>query len=229
MTKEEFVQNARDYLKEKGILEESGCVLYSAFSTLKRGRFYILGLNPGGTPDSKDTIAQDLEELPTYNTNAYIDEAWGRYKPGKHPLQYQLKLLIESKLGENLREICASNLIFRRSKNQNEINYPDSADLCWPVHQMILDIVKPDVIITFGNGSISPYAYLKNKYLKNNDSNSEKTKWADWGNWKCKAFRAKNEDHDTLVLGIPHLSRYRVRGRKEEVINWIKEQIEKRK
>ncbi len=228
MTKEEFVEAARQHLEKEGLLEEKGCVLYSAFSTLKRGRFYILGLNPGGEDGFGTTIAESFDELPQYTGNAYLDEAWGKYeKKGEHPLQRHLKLLMEE-LGEDLKNVCASNLIFVRSKDQNGIeNFVEEAEKCWPVHEMILDIVKPRVIIAFGNGSISPFNFLHSNKI-NGEKYMEDEIPAKWGNWKCRSFGGKietsNETLDLLVLGIPHLSRYTVEGR-QDVLNWLREKI----
>jgi len=63
-----FIRKARRLLQKQNLLNKNGQVLYSAAKTLKRGKFYILGLNPGG--DAKhpkyggQTISNNLNDLP---------------------------------------------------------------------------------------------------------------------------------------------------------------------
>jgi len=58
-----YIREFKDNLKED--LDKSGAVLYSNYYTLKPGKLYILGFNPGG--DLKDkvlklqTIKNDLD------------------------------------------------------------------------------------------------------------------------------------------------------------------------
>lgn len=224
-----FITKARSYLST--ILSERGEILYSEFSTMTSGNFYILGLNPGGPINSGDTIAQRLNDLPK-KKNAYLDEDWSsanrHYDPGCHPLQRHLQLLMKE-LGQQLRCVCASNLIFTRSPNQYGSAYPGQADLCWPVHEMVLEIVRPNVIITFGNGSISPYKFLALKHDKaTGKSPRECTCLAENGKWLCKAFKTELCNHhlSSLIIGLPHLSRYTIE-RRPKVVNWIKDNIQK--
>lgn len=221
-----FVRESREPLLP--ILNEPGGILYSSVSTLTPGTFYILGLNPGGALGSGDTIAHCLDGLPEYSKNAYLDENWSsdsrHYDTGGHPLQHHLKLLMRE-LGEDLRNVCAANLIFTRSPDQQGAYYPERGHLCWPVHQMILNIVKPDVIIAFGNGHISPYAFLALKHQETLGAWPKEQKCpAQYGKWQCKVFQTKINDVNSLVLGLPHLSRYTTEGR-PEVVTWIKEKI----
>lgn len=226
MIAEQFIAEARRHLLP--ILGESGGILYSSFATLAPGTFYILGLNPGGALGSGDTLAQCLDRLPEYKDNAYLDEDWSsdsrHYDAGGHPLQRHLFMLMQE-LGEDLRQVCAANLIFSRSPDQYGADYPDRGHICWPVHQMILNVVRPSVIIAFGNGGISPYAFLALKHQETLGMwPEEATHPAQYGTWQCKAFQTRIEDMDILVLGLPHLSRYTIEGR-PEVVNWIKEKI----
>jgi hypothetical protein len=221
-----FISESRRHLVP--ILNDNGGILYSAFSTLTQGAFYILGLNPGGALGSGDTLAQCLDSLPQYKDNAYLDEDWSsdtrHYCRGGHPLQRHLFLLMKE-LGEDLRRVCAANLIFSRSPDQYGADYPKRGHICWPVHQMILNIVKPEVIIAFGNGGISPYAFLAHKHQETLGTwPEESTQPAQYRTWQCKAFQTKIDDKDILVLGLPHLSRYTIEGR-PAVMNWIKEKI----
>jgi len=226
MKSDQFIAEARHHLSN--ILNEHGGILYSSFSTLKPGKFYILGLNPGGIQGSGDTIAQCLDDLPQYKENAYLDENWSsdsrHYRKGGHPLQQHILQLMQQ-LGEDLRQVCAANLIFTRSRDQHGAGFPEHGHLCWPVHQMILGIVKPAVIIAFGNGAISPYAFLALKHQETlGEQPREATHPAEYREWHCKAFQTRIGNRKLLVLGIPHLSRYTTEGR-PSVIKWIKDKI----
>ena len=223
---DEFIREARHHLSL--ILGERGSILYSAFSTLTPAKFYILGLNPGGPLGSGDTIAKCLHGLPDYKDNAYLKENWSsdsrHYSPGGHPLQRHLFLLMQE-LGEDLGHVCASNLIFTRSPNQYGADYPERGNICWPVHRIILNIVKPKIIIAFGNGAISPYAFLAAKHQEMLRAwPTEDTRPAEYKTWRCKAFQTKIDDHDVLVIGVPHLSRYTIEKR-PAVLDWIKIKI----
>jgi len=226
MTAEHFISEASHHLRP--VMGERGGILYSSFSTLTPGRFFILGLNPGGDYGEGDTIRECLDGLPRYTKNAYLDEEWSsatrHFCCGGHPLQRHLLLLMKE-LGEDLRHICSANLIFTRSPGQYGANYPDRGHICWPVHQIILNIVRPKVIIAFGNGAISPYAFLVLKHFKALGSwPTEDMHPAEYRGWHCKAFQTRIDDLNLLVLGIPHLSRYTTEGR-PAVVNWIKEKI----
>ena len=221
-----FIAEARRLLSP--IVGKSGGVLYSSFSTLVPGRFYIIGLNPGGADLTGETIGHSLDNLRRYNHNAYLDEDWSsgtrHYLPGGHPLQRHIVSLMQQ-LGEDTRHVCASNLIFTRSPNQYAADFPESGHICWPVHQLLLNIVKPDVIIAFGNGAISPYAFLAAKHLETQGTwPAEYMHAAEYRKWQCKAFLGSFDIHDILVIGLPHLSRYTIEGR-PAVLNWIKEMI----
>jgi hypothetical protein len=134
------------------ILNELGTILYSSCETLKRGKYYFLGLNPGG--GSERTISQSLVELahgkPT--ENAYFDQNWSgkrTYDIGEHPYQQDFKYLFAG-LIDDPRKVCATNLIFKGSRDARELRIQELARLCWPVHEAIIEIVQPEAIITFG-------------------------------------------------------------------------------
>lgn len=222
MNIEVFVSTSAEMLKT--ILAQSGAVLYSSVETLCPGSLYILGLNPGGK--TGQTIAECLQSLPRFRGNEYLDEDWSSdkrsYPKGGHPLQRHLAHLI-GELGQDLRGICASNLIFTRSSDQYGADYLQNAGVCWPVHELILSIVRPSVLLVFGNGDISPYAYLRQRHFDSHRIVPEETKEdAQFRNWQCKAFRTTVGSISFLVLGLPHLSRYTIEGR-PKVLKWIKE------
>jgi hypothetical protein len=231
MNTNEFIEESHEHLKEVKLLNLSGALLYSSYSTLVKGDLYLIGLNPGGPETDSYTIKQGLDEFENNmknakEWNAYVDDNW--YDPkihpekkGEYPLQRRVKFLIKE-LGEDINRVCTSNLIFTRSPNQNGSFYPENADKCWRIHEMILKIVQPKIIIAFGNSNISPYDYLQKKHFEIqkewpkylNDKN------AGHRNWKCKGFNFDIGYLKCLVIGLPHLSRYDITNHKE-VIKWM--------
>lgn len=221
MTIETFVSEAKSKLQS--ILRESGSVLYSTPETLKHGDYYFLGLNPGGSEEKiKESIEDSLNQLQQggSESNAYLDEDWSSDKrkyggidgrEGKHPLQKNAQVLFKE-LGVDLRDVCASNLIFCRSIGEGGCGYPANAHTCWPVHEMVIDIVKPKVIITFGKKTFDFVCQkLELKESKGRDSGH--------GNWSCRSASGAR-----TLIGLPHLSRYSLAG-KSDVINWIKSKV----
>jgi len=199
------------------VLDRSGNILYSGATTLRPGSIYLLGLNPGGDPHHhrRQTLRRVLRNLPSKHDNEYLDKTWdGQRTKGTSVLQRRVQWLAK-KLGHDLRKTCASNLIFVRSTDAQNCGYPELARLCWPVHQTILSIVRPRLVIAFGNSSISPYAFLRSVL---GDDSRERTFPAGHANWRCRAFRAAN---GMWVVGLPHLSRYAV-NRHAEVAKWLR-------
>ncbi|MCL2523077.1 MAG: uracil-DNA glycosylase family protein [Betaproteobacteria bacterium] len=198
------------------ILNEIGGTLYSSKDSLKRGDIYILGINPGG--EGGQTIGDNLKELPQRTRNAYLDEAW-EWPLGQAPLQRHIKRLADA-LGYDLRDVCASNLIFKQSRNESGVNNKD-ADTCWPVHEKILKIVQPKLILAFGN---TPYDYL-NKKLNTMHSPEELFQPAH-GKRKCRAFKGYLPETGLsfFVVGIPHMSRYDP-AKRGDIIRWLKSML----
>ncbi|MBN1217177.1 MAG: hypothetical protein JXA99_17285 [Candidatus Lokiarchaeota archaeon] len=200
----DFIENCKKHLKE--ILSESGAVLYSSGETLKKGDYYILGLNPGG--NEGPTIKTSLDEILTYKDNAYLDENWSNknnYGVGGHPLQRNMQKLSKY-LNFKLREVCASNLIFVRSKNQNQCDRRKLAGICWEVHKLILKIVKPKVLIVFGKETFDIIRY---KQIFDDVSDLEPLN-SGHGKWKCYFSKIILKNREILLIGLPHLSRYTI-------------------
>lgn len=195
-----FIATARRQLAP--IIDRSGSILYSAQSTLRPGRLYLLGLNPGGDSTKHHTIGEDLDQLRVTKRNAYIHESWERHREaGGAPLQQRVQWLM-GRLGEDVEDVCAANLIFARSKDASGSEYPQLAHLCWPVHLAILEIVRPRLIIAYGNSDVSPYAYLRSQL----GGSSEQVFDSGHGTWKFRVFRSAGQ----WIVGLPHLSRYAI-------------------
>ncbi len=179
MTKEELGILVRDGLdradEPKPWSVESGAVLFSDISTIKPGRFYLMGMNPGGDGDhilEGENIINNL--CAPDGTNAYADQCWecgatplqgeGRLacrgsglpkcalSRGLTPVQQRVCDLISS-LGVAAEDLLSTNLVFRRSSDYGSL--PKRAEWtrrCWDVHKAILKIVRPEWIIMLGFG-----------------------------------------------------------------------------
>lgn len=220
--------NESELLLGRENLNRGGGILYSASHTLARGDLYILGFNPGGEDGTSPSISQHLATLPSKTENSYIDETWGDRgddKKGQAPLQVRIRKLVEC-IGADLKNVCASNLIFMQSRKATGIKYPEDADACWPVHEKILDIVQPKLIIAFGNSSVSPYRYLfhKLKVVGHEDILD-----SGHGSWKCRGFEALVDGREVYIAGFPHLSRYSPLNKsgevKEHLVAWLKGKV----
>ena len=216
MNEKEFISYAKDKLGE--ILNKPGTILYSSHKTIRKSDIYLMGTNPGGTEGID--LRTNIDNLSNKETNAYLDEAWDSerttYRKGEAPLQKRVQKILKG-LGYNTREICATNLIFTQSKNLQALKYNffDTANICWEVHEKLLSIVRPKIILVFGNSKQeSPYSYLEHKYQISKGTTEEE---CGYSNWKFKSFKTEKY----LVVGLPHLS-YSINP--ERAINFINKQ-----
>jgi hypothetical protein len=185
------------------VLDRSGNILYSGVETLSPGPVYLLGLNPGGDPKrlSWQTLRTVLKELPSKTKNEYLDVSWQGRPPGQSVLQRRV-VHLATMLGVDPRSMCATNLIFVRSREARSCGYPALAEVCWPVHEAILKTVRPRLTVCFGNSSESPYAFLRSILPVEGETAFP----SGHGTWSCRAFRSNR----MWVVGVPHLSRYAV-------------------
>jgi len=207
--------------KLKAILQQNGEVIYSSHETLKKGDIYLMGFNPGGA--GFISIEKHIDKMLDRIENSYLDESWkngnSHYAKGQAPLQKRIVWLL-NQLGVEPRDVCASNLIFQTSRHANSVPY-SLAEMCWPVHKAVIDIVKPQLLIVFGNGNQnSPYAFLKNKFLGVDDPPIK----TGHGNWTCKGFQTTIDSTDLYVAGLPHLSRFDPQ-KIGEGIQWLKSKL----
>jgi hypothetical protein len=205
------------------ILKESGTILYSSCETLKAGKYYFLGLNPGGSEaDRENNIQKSLDNLPNQTQNAYLKgpkdgiSDWGRCAPGEAPLQLRYQYLFRE-LGEELDSVCASNLIFKRSAGEEGSGGEDRAGICWRVHETILRIVQPKAIIVFGK---LPFFFIKDK-LYGTDLTETCVKHGCWKLRRSILKAGKVLETEAQLIGLPHLSRYAI-DKDEDAITRIK-------
>jgi hypothetical protein len=181
------------------IAHRHGEVLYSAAKFLRPNEIYLLGYNPGqGGPNTN--IGEHLKFSLKRTDNAWLDEKW---VDGKRPsvLQRRMRQLFED-AGLDLRSTPASNLIFATSVDATGVEYR-LADTCWPVHQSIMEIVRPSKLIVFGNGEYeSPFAFIKSRYP------GHEKRFVVRRSYTLKRLTTVIDGRKTEVIGLPHLSRF---------------------
>ncbi|MDQ5904341.1 MAG: hypothetical protein QG672_1934 [Pseudomonadota bacterium] len=109
-----------------------------------------------------------------------------------------------------------------QSRDAEQIDYA-LADTCWPVHQAIIDIVRPRLILAYGNSDMSPYRYLQKMFAGVEDDVASLPA-ARHGNWRVRGFVATISGQETYVAGLPHMSRYDPRGN-VEIVSWLRSKL----
>ncbi|HZL78534.1 MAG TPA: hypothetical protein VFC17_06750 [Candidatus Limnocylindrales bacterium] len=206
------------------ILDSNGRFLYSTADTLCRGKIYLLGLNPGGDPrkwskgNREGNVRYSFKYLPQAKC-AYLEE-WDK-PAGQHPLQKRICWLMQE-LKFDIKKVCANNLIFLRSQSAAKLNnFQELADLCWLAHEFILRIVRPKLMLVYGNLAVSPFNYLE-KIAKNKTVTQIYP--SGHGNWNCRFFCGELAGLKVTVIGLPHLSRFDI-TKHPRVAAWIRRHL----
>ncbi len=219
------VNTINEYLTLSKLLNTPGSGIYSHYRTLSKGRYYLLGTNPGGTPDTshKKSIGYHLHHTGTTN-NLLEDPEWETGAGNR--MREKIKTLFLS-IHQQLENICASNLIWECSNNLDNINNREFNQLAkqyWPVHQAIIQTVNPDILIVFGSGNgKSPYSYLKQLINPINQlpdiQNGTTTSY-------FKGFTGWLEGRHRGIIAIPHPSKFNVPSNLfSEMLNNITKQL----
>ena len=198
------------------LLEASGKVFVSGRDAFgSPSELYILGLNPGGSPEShaEETVRSHtgkvLHDVPD-NWCALSDEAWGRNGHRvQHPMQRNVLHLL-ARLGLNYRKVPASDLVFVRSQDASKISknqFDRLANDCWPFHRAVVKELGVRVIVCMGGEATRrTVAHLE----ADNPSSgrfAEVDKFVEGGGLKLTSHAYRNGDGLTIV-GLTHPSRY---------------------
>jgi len=143
-------------LVDPTLLGRSGSVFYTGRAAFSNpARLYILGLNPGGSPESQagETIGRDLEDwarLPA-RWSAYKDGSWQGATPGTWGMQPRILHMLD-KLGLDPYDIPASNVVFVRSSSESHLAREKSGLLerCWPVHRAVIERLGASTLLCLG-------------------------------------------------------------------------------
>ncbi|MBP0447841.1 hypothetical protein J8J14_24185 [Roseomonas sp. SSH11] len=164
MTRDELRQLVAIHLDRTGDPDswsgQPGAVLYSGLASLRPGRFYLLGINPGGMDDMGGPVIRE-NLCADDGTNHYADQHWEGEPGTRSVLQKRVCDLIDA-LGVAPQDVPSTNLIFRCWPQIR--NLPDRNEWrrrCWGVHEHLLRLVKPRWIISLGYGGYDAFEFLK--------------------------------------------------------------------
>ncbi|WP_127902574.1 hypothetical protein [Solirhodobacter olei] len=176
-------------------------LLYSPASVLSHANVAFIGLNPGG-----DQIQPEHPDISTQVGSAYEDEAWGGYPPGESPLQRQVQALF-GRLRIRPDQVLAGNLVpFRSPTWKSLVGRDDALAFGSNLWTEILAAARPSLVISMGNETTFALARLL-------DVKHPARREVGWG--RVTATRGVSADAATMLIGLPHLSRFRIITRPE--------------
>lgn len=171
--------------------------LYSPPHVLTASKVAFIGLNPGGNERPADHA-----EFAMASGSAYCDEAWAGCRPGESPLQRQVRALFEM-IGVRADDVLAGNFVPFRSPSWSTLQRPrDALSVARQLWADVFATSRPTLVVAMG-------AEVRRE-MANILGITEMTAFpTGWG--KIKAMRGSNSQ--TTLIGIPHLSRFRIMGR----------------
>ena len=229
MTPQELAQFCREQLGVEA--ERSGGIFYSKPELLKRGDVYLMGYNPGG--DSGPPISEELDNHFAKSVSDYEqiwqhrsgtnDDGTLRHRDVERSTRYQRGLKeFTALLGYQPGQIFMTNLIFFQSHDGKGVKYKQDSETCWPIHEKMLSIVKPKIIVAVGNDNAgSAYTKLLQQKRHKIDPSSKVVKEANHGKYRLKGFRFSEDNRDVMVLGLPHFSYYNVKPNQDLLKQFI--------
>ena len=214
--------------------DQSGSVLSVSASALRPGRFYIIGLNPGGDPTSHGQTILRSVQGPEHPEGwcAHSHDCWkcderptcehldpdGRVAAGHLKRHQQHVLEIYQTLGVQPGEVLATNAVFARSTGTDTLRGAWGWwEKCWPVHQRMLAEVRPEWIVTLGKGyGTTAFGFLMDKAKLMDETKVRKRDVRplgndDYGDGRMFSGELELPGGDRLqvrVLGLPHPSWY---------------------
>lgn len=190
----------------QALLQESGKVFYTGRDAFSRqAALYIVGAQPGGAPENYTTeivgahTEAVIKQWPS-DWSAFRDEVWEGAAPGTYGMAPRVLHLFRQ-LNLEPHTVPASNLIFVRSRNEEDLRHRQAAlaELCWPFHQAVIDMLKPRVVLCLG-GTAGRYmrerlgaGRLVGEFIENNNRR-----------WRSQAFDTAS---GTKVVVATHPSR----------------------
>lgn len=133
-----------------------GRLLFSGMDTIRPGDLYIMGMNPGGAftpnPPLGETIGFTLVEA--RDKWSYLEDSPETL--AAEVLQERVKGVLQG-LGRAPNTTLITNAVFVRAGDKDAFK-ADSLDFwklwwnpCWPIHQVLLGVVRPKLVVCFGN------------------------------------------------------------------------------
>jgi len=190
----------------KNVLGYPGRFMYNSISSLRKDKFYLLGINPGGDPEKENMpLRSEIREWFVWEKDASAFEQFG-----ETPYKETLKALC-FEIGKDLHDICASNLYFVRSTDQDslmkgkkstlyKLGLSTSGKEFWPVHEALIEIVEPKCIFVIGSVTFDNVFKLLNSVGKI----LTRIKKIPCGKYVCNVAECK--DKSLKLIGLPHPS-----------------------
>ena len=166
MTHDELLQLVTLHLDQSGDPDRwsahPGAVLYSGLASVRPGRFYMLGINPGGNGGSAIRDALYAEHGANHNT----DQDWEEAPGARTRFQRRVGDLIDA-LGVAPGSLPSSNLAFARSSELDKLGNAGAwFQRCWPVHQALLRKIMPAWIMMLGFGKAYYFLSARGRTLE---------------------------------------------------------------
>jgi hypothetical protein len=179
------VLNAMAEIPEE-IQRLKGEVFFSGLTALKKGNFYLAGLNPG-KGSAYPTIKQHVEEWSLETYSAYVHQCWRDECWDKDCYGMQATLTCSCVRGDSKHQrgvrrvlarcgnqdpeaVFATQAVFAKShsaksfRSDCQLEMRDVFNACWPLHRLFLSVVQPKVIICLGyQDNCSSFAFLRSK------------------------------------------------------------------
>lgn len=140
----------RDLYDKSGELFHSGRTSFESPSQL-----YILGLNPGGNPETSTdgTVGSTLAAARTparHRWSSYSNESWEGREPGSHPYQRSVLHMLDQ-CGLDPCDVPSSNTIFVRTISDAHLTAKyELQRACWPIHEKVIAELSVRVVVCFG-------------------------------------------------------------------------------
>lgn len=187
-------------------LARSGRAFYSGRSAFSAcSSLYILGLNPGGSPEklAHSTVAQHTQQILSTGDadwSAYSDESWENSPLGTWGLQPRVLHLLKE-LNLNPRRVPSSNVVFTRSTTARTLDgkFSELAEAAWPFHQAVIANLGIRVVLCFGKMA-GNWTAKKLEAHRKIDEFEESNK----RRWRSVAF---SNEKGLVVLVLTHPSR----------------------
>lgn len=202
---------------------------------------HFFGFNPGCDPTVSHPIRWTIEQSLVYFQQGFTTLAGydsgkanpdlindqrcpkpnfnGDYEKGQAPYQKRTRCLLEA-IGHG--DALVTNLFFRQTRDAQELRdrlNDDFMERCWRVHEHVLEITNPEVIITCRGA-------IEGVFRRTFELGSEPVQeiGAEHGRWKCRHWRGQWQSKRIDIIEIPHLSRYDItKPSRKTVLDWTRE------
>ncbi len=113
-------------------------------------------------------------------------------------------------LGYDINQVCATNLIYERSSRETDLTL-EQFDCYKPLLLRTFDLVMPTVVIAFGKKPLLVLQEQFSRLLSRHDFPSGH------GTWKISIIKGVIRGRNVTVIGLPHLSRYSLVNRIDQL------------